>query len=287
MKFFFNFISFLLIMFGFSNYGCSLFEPDSPAASYIHIDSISLTTNDTSQGSSANRILDVWVIYDNQYLGTFPLPADIPLMGEGNHSVILKGGIIENGISGIRSAYPKYSSFEKTLSLTIGENITLQPTVSYISSATFPQLENFDDASLSLVTTSGGNAQLSITPANDPNAFEQNSGWAILSDSNQTFEVASATPFALPFSTPSYLELNYKTECDFTIGVYVTTNLSVVKAELLHVIKTSTWKKIYVNLSTLGAVSTEGIDYKIYLRAVKPPAQSIANLYFDNLKIVY
>lgn len=266
---------------------CSVFEPESPAASYIRIDQFTLLTDSIDQGSNSNRITDAWVIYDNEYLGTFPLPAQIPLIGEGNHSIIVKAGIVENGISGIRSAYPKYASFEKSLALTAGNTIPLQPEIRYISSATFPQIENFDDNSVSMDTTSNGNTALLITPANDPNALEGHSGWVTLDANHSVFEAASSTPFSLPLSTPSYLELNYKTDCDFTIGVFISTSFSIVKSELIHVIQTDVWKKIYVNLSTLGGVTTEGIEYKVYLRSVKPPAQAIANLYFDNLKVVY
>jgi len=85
---------------------CTLFEPASPVASYIHIDSIQLTTNYQVQGSISSKISDAWIIYDGKYLGTFPLPADIPLIGEGLHKLEILGGISQNGIAGDRAAYP-------------------------------------------------------------------------------------------------------------------------------------------------------------------------------------
>ena len=289
MKFKNNFIYLLFIYFFIMifNCSCTIFEPASPLASYIHIDSISVQTDYPTQGSNSNKITDVWVLYDNKYLGTFPLPADIPLIGEGLHNLILKAGIIENGISGSRAAYPKYTSFNTTLNLSSTEKTFLSPAVTYGSGNIFAQIEDFDDASLSLVTTSGEYAPLVILPQADSNSFENNSGRVTLDESHTVFEVASATAFTLPLSTPTYLELNYKGDEDFTIGVYIASSTGITKSNLLTVRASSVWKKIYVGLSDLGGVVSDGLNYKIYLHSEKNPLSTTTNLYFDNLKVVF
>ncbi len=283
-----KYLSYLCCMFiAVSFTSCSLFDPASPVGSYIHIDSISVTTDYVSQGSNSKKITDAWVIYDNKYLGTFPLPADIPLIGEGNHNIIIKGGIMENGISGSRAAYPKYSSYTSDVNLTAGKSLVILPTISYGSAVQFPQLEDFDVASLSLIPTSTASVPLLITPLNDPNAFEGNSGWVVLDDNHTLFEVASSSAFSLPISIPTFVELNYKCESDFTIGVFINTSIGVVKSDLLNVRASATWKKIYAGISSLGGVATDGISYKVYIHAEKPTSQITSNLYFDNLKVVY
>lgn len=280
--------NFLIHFFVLSSiYSCNIFEPASPIASYLHIDTIFVRTDYPTQGSNSNKISDAWVLYDNKYLGTFPLPADIPLIGEGLHSVIIKAGIVENGISATRAAYPKYTSFDTTLLLSSKEKTYLSPTVTYGSGINFPQIEDFDDASLSLVATATGTAPLVITQQSDPNSFEGNSGNTTLDQNHTIFEVASSSAFTLPLSTPSYFELNYKGDNEFTIGVFITTSSGIVKSDLLSVKASSVWKKIYVSLSGLGGVVSDGIDYKIYLHAEKDPLLTTANLYFDNLKVVF
>ena len=140
---------------------------------------------------------------------------------------------------------------------------------------------------LSLVTTTSGNTPLLITQQTDTNSFEINSGIATLDSIHNVFEVASSSTFALPLNTPSYVELNYKGDQDFSMGVFITTTGGIVKYNLLTLRETTVWKKVYVNISDLGGVSTGGIDYKIFLHAVKSPFLAVANLYFDNLKVVY
>jgi hypothetical protein len=266
---------------------CNVFDPASPTASYIHIDSISLQTVYSSQGSNSGKIIDAWVLYNNEYLGTFPLPADIPLIGDGEHNIKIKGGIIENGIAGSRSAYVKFTTFDTTLTLSTNKKTYLNPKVTYNPATTFAQLEDFDDASLTLVTSSNGNVPLLISSLSDTNSFESNSGVATLDENHQVFEVASSAPFALPISLPSYLELNYKCEQDFEVGMYISTSTNVVKSPMLTIRASSAWKKIYVNISNLGGVTPDGIAYKVYLHADKPLTLTTTNLYFDNLKVVY
>ena len=276
----------LIIITGALN-SCSLFEPASPVGSYIHIDSISISTEYTTQGSNSSRITDAWIFYDNAYLGTFPLPADIPLIGDGNHAITVKAGIMENGIAASRAAYPKYTSYYENVNLIAGKSVTIKPQVTYGAAILFPQIEDFDDASLSLVSTTTGTIPLSITPANDPNAFEGNSGFVILDSNHPTLEVASSTPLLLPLATPTYLELDYKTESDFVIGIFATTTSGILKTDLLNVRATQLWKKIYLAVSDLGGVTLDGLDYKIYIHADKPSGQTTSKLYFDNLKVVY
>jgi len=284
-KVFYKFV--ILLLFINLMYSCTLFEPTSPIASYIHIDSVILQTDYATQGSNSNRIVDVWVVYDNLYLGTFPLPADIPLIGDGMHNIKIKAGILENGISGSRSAYVKYTTFDTTIALSTTNKSTFTPVVGYGEANVFPQIEDFDDASLSLITTTTGNVQLLITSLSDTNSFEGNSGVATLDENHPVFEVATSTPFALPLSVPSYMELNYKGEQDFEVGVFITTSGGIIKSSLLTIRSSSVWKKIYINLSNLGGVATDGINYKVYLHAEKPASLTTSSLYFDNLKVVY
>ena len=279
---------YILAVIIFSMTGCSLFEPASPSASYIQVDSIQLYTDYSTQGSNSASISDAWVILDNGYLGTFPLPSKIPIIGEGLKHIVIRAGIIENGIAGTRSAYPKYASLDTTVSLKSGQTVKIEPRISYGTAVTFAQLEDFDDASLSLSSTSTSFAPLMITTTGDPEAFEGNSGEAILDSAHTVFEVASAAAFPLASVTTSYVELNYKCENDFSIGVIINyTNGGVEQTTLLSLHATTIWKKVYVSLNNLGGIVSGASNYKIFLRSDKNPAVATSKLYFDNLKVLY
>ena len=135
------------------------------------------------------------------------------------------------------------------MAITTRDTFKINPTISYLSGAHFQQLEDFDDASLTLQTTNVSNAPLVITPQADPDSYEGNSGKCTLDSSHTFFEIASSTPFVLPLDIPAYLELNYKCDVDFTIGVFITTLNGIIKSDLISVRASSEWKKIYVTLS--------------------------------------
>ncbi len=265
---------------------CSIIEPAGPSPTYLQIDSFRVTSDFAVSGSNSNKITDAWVIVDGVYLGTFPIPCKIPIADGGQHSITIRAGIIENGISSLRTSYVKYDSFDTTMNMNVGETYNVLPKIFYNSFNTYPNKEDFEDASLDLVSTTTGNTPLTIITAPDPNVFEGNSGMVTLADSNTIFEVASVIPFTLPLNSLTYIELNYKSDVDFTIGTFITT-FTIVKQDLLNIRASGDWKKIYINVNDLGGVTNEGTSYKFYIHAEKPSALVSANLYFDNFKVVY
>ncbi len=265
---------------------CSIIEPDAPSPTYIQIDTILLNSVYSVSGSSSNKITDAWVIVDGEYLGTFPVPGKFPIADGGTHSITIRAGIMEDGISSLRSAYVKFTSFDTTMNMTVGETYSIVPRVAYESVNNYPNMEDFDDATLDLVSTSAGNTPVTIITSPDPNVFENNSGKVTLADTNTVLEIASAAPFTLPLNTLTYVELNYKSEIDFVVGVYVTAG-SVYKQDLLSIRASSIWKKIYININDLGGVVSNGTAYKIYIHADKPASMTSAVLYFDNFKVIY
>lgn len=285
MKVYQIFILFL-ISAGFTS--CSIFEPASPTASYLSIDSFTVSTDYTTQGSSSSSIQDVWVITDDGYLGTFPMPAKIPVIGSGSKKITVRAGIIENGISGLRSAYPKYASYDTTLSLEPGKNYSIKPRTTYLTGCTFVQNEDFDDAGLTLTSTSSSTVNLQVTSAGDPNAFEGNSGVVTLSSSQPIFEVASSSLLQFSQVLPTYIELNYKSENDFDVGVFVNLSSGTVdQRTLLSLRASSVWKKVYISLADLGGMATNANGYKVFIRCEKSSSLNTAKLYLDNLKVVY
>jgi len=237
-------------------------------------------------GSSSHKITDAWVIVDGEYLGTFPVPGKFPIADGGTHSITIRAGIMEDGISSLRTAYVKFTSFDTTMNMSVGETYSIIPRVEYNSFNSYPNMEDFEDATLDLVSTSAGNTPVNIITAPDPNVFEGNSGKVVLIDTNTVLEIASSAPFTLPLNTLTYVELNYKSEIDFVVGVYVTAG-SVYKQDLLSIRATSVWKKIYININDLGGVASNATAYKVYIHAEKPSSMTSAVMYLDNFKVLY
>jgi hypothetical protein len=275
----------LAIVISFSS--CEIINPAEPIPGYIQVDSIIFETNYVVQGSSKFNFTDAWVYVDNDYLGTFEMPFTIPVLKEGSHKISIRAGIIENGVSSTRSAYSKLVTYDTTVVLSPNETTSIQPRVTYFSSVIFVGMEDFDDGGISLVSTSPDNAQLQLTTQGDTNVFEGASGKVIMDSNKPNFEVASDLGFILPTTANPYIELNFKGDAEFTLGVIVNTSGGIFQNPLVNVRPTDSWKKIFVNIRDLNGGIPSALAYKIFIRSSLPTAYSSATLYFDNLKVVY
>ena len=264
-----------------------MINPAEPIPTYIQLDSTSLNASYVDEGTSLSSFADGWIYVDGNYLGTYEYPFTIPVIGDGEHKISVRAGILKNGISGSRAAYPKTSTFDTIFSLQPNQTNIIRPTVKYLDGIVFAQMEDFDDGSLSLVPTSVNTASLTITSANDPNALEGNSGHITMDSSHPEFEYASSSAFYLPITTESYVELNYKCTQEFSLGVFVTTTAGVVQTSVLNLRPTSEWKKVYVNLNEGEAIFNNALVYKIYLKSSLASGSVTADIYLDNLKVLY
>jgi hypothetical protein len=260
------------ILFFFS---CGTSEETMP--SYVQVGQINLITDSSSQGSSASNISDAWVYMDDTYLGTYSLPALFPVLAAGIHTLKVSPGIKINGSGGHRTIYPFYTSYTKKCNFT--PKLSLNVDVHYASNINFLWIEDFEN------TPSGA----TITLVNDPSlVFEGKRSGAILLDNNNTFgEFKSNSNFALPKSgAPIFLELNYKTNLPFTVGLYATINQTVKPYSIGGGNPSTVWKKIYFDLAPIVQSTPDALNYKVFISMQRDSSTSSATLYLDNIKLV-
>ena len=122
----------ILIIISTLNFtSCNFYNPSEKVPAYLHIDSFDLKGNYDSSGTLSHSITDVWVIIDNEFIGAFELPADIPVLKEGSHKITLKAGIKENGIANTRLPYPFYAPYVATINLQANKTDTIRPVIYY------------------------------------------------------------------------------------------------------------------------------------------------------------
>jgi hypothetical protein len=262
---------------------CNVINPAEDIPAYILVDSIGVYTDETTQGSSSSKLSDVWVTVDGQFLCGYPLGSKVPVLFNGNHTVTLRGGILLNGIDATRVPYAVFQSFDSTMNLLPGEVYHIVPRVSYFSSTSFPLIENFDNNTLHFTTSS--NSALLIV---ENNSFEGNGGLVILDATTPNFECTTLDSFDLPGGTaPTYIEINYKTDTEFLVGVKANTSLGPLDYPLLNVRSSTQWNKIYVNLTAIASQAQHAEDWRIYIKAYREAGTLVNTLRFDNIKLVY
>jgi hypothetical protein len=266
-------ISYLLILLVLSS--CQK-EDTGGIPTYLKIDNIAL-----DEGNTTSNITDAWVYVNDQLQGVYELPAKFPVLEEEIQTVRIKAGIKVNGIASSRIAYPFYTSYYEDITFTPNETKTITPIVSYLNGIDF-FLEDFEGSGLEIDTDS-----LSFTRDNI-DGLAGNYGKITLKDSMYISEITTFELKNLPQAgAPVFLELDYKSNTQFLVGVYVNYPQSVIQKDLLWINPKQEWNKIYVNLTTTISEGINASSFKVFIGMRRDFELEKNELYFDNLKVVY
>ena len=305
----FRYLSFLLIILVL--FSCKKFKGSQEIPAYFRVEPWSFTTYYPVYYAATHAITDVWVYIDGSLLGCYELQshddgvyAMIPVLEKGQHKVHFYPGIKMNGIASTRVQYPFYRPQIIDMDLVPGKIDTIRPSTEYYdidnSSIRFKReaCEDFEDVNNIKVdsTTNSKTRFHQINYYTDHNAWvdpydslaHYRSGRLQLHDSIDFFEVGSKELIGLP-AVGNYvmLEIDYKCDNDFLVGMYITTNQGQTLDKELYFIKsTNVWKKVYINFSPTVTENYNAESLKFYIRGYAGIADT-TNYYFDNLKLVY
>ncbi len=280
-------LSFLLILL-LSLTTCEKFSGDQTIPAYLSIDSIYLTTDYYLQGTASQNITDAWVYVDDDLIGAFELPARFPVLKNGMHTVKILPGIKKNGIASTRINYIFYAEISKQIRLT--EDSTTHLGVmktTYTTAAGFTWMEDFDNISISLDTTSRSTAYIQKTPIGSPLTFEgSHSGMVVMDTTMDFFECQTHNDFIIPYA-PVFLEMNFNTSNVLTVGLILYSTTNIYTVPIINLNKTNnTWKKIYVDLTTSMNAYPNVFSYRLYMGTFKDEDALQTTILFDNLKLV-
>ncbi len=263
-------------------------KPGIPA--FIHTDSIGLNTIFIDEGSSSHKITDVWVYAEDQTIGAFEMPATIPILKDCLGKLRLVAGIKLNGISTTRIEYPFYKSIIiDDFNFLPDSVIIINPTTCYWETTKFVWMEDFENVSISLDTTSKSTVNIELTPEGSADTFEGlHSGFIMLNENDTLFEAASYSAYVLPTDgSPVFLELNYKNNNMFTVGVFAQTATQIIQDPVIFINRKENWNKIYINLTNAATSTSDAIDFKIFFGALKEDDVAEPKIYLDNIKLIY
>lgn len=285
----------LLLFIGFSS--CSLFDKTEPTPAWIRIEKIDLVDNPSvNEGSLSNDITDAWVYIDDNIIGMFELPANIPILEEGQHQLLVGPGIKVSAISTLRDNYLFYEAYETTVNLIPGEVLTVEPQVRYRDEGVnylYYVVEDFEDSFIEMSAISG--SDVSILRTTDPQYTFEGKGSGIVRISDTTSAVGFRTSENIQFSINGkavYLEIDYYTEFDLTIGLHIdngplsaqTLDYLTLKASDSGDIK---WRKVYIALtSVLSRATNFQFGYVYFVPNINEGAPKNGVVLIDNIKIM-
>ncbi len=275
---------------------CYKFSGTQTIPAYIKIDSVFLETNYSEQGSNSQKITDVWIYLNKDLVGIFELPAVFPVLAEGMNDLEIRPGIWLNGIQSTRVPYPFYEPV-------IYEDFIFHPDsvhdlgdvkTTYYDNLDFAWSEDFESSGVTLVETSISDTVIKQTlPADNPEAFitatSKHSGLISLTDEKPIYSATSLNSFLLPKvqNDPVLLELNFKNNNLFYVGLLMNTPSGLKKVPLLIMNNSEEWKKIYINLGPNIALNNDAINYKVYFEAGLELDKESSEIYLDNIKLIH
>lgn len=264
-------------------------------ASWLKIDKIDLNTNATTEGVNSHDIADAWVYMDNQPLGVFELPCEIPILDEGEHDFVIFAGIKSNGINATRIRYPFYKPTEFTLTLTKGETVSYTPSVSYKSDLAYITREDFEDTGIILSpNTQYDTSKIQIiSKTNYPDIVEygDNCGKMTLTSLDTIVQVFTDLTTGIP-QGQVFMELDYMNTNTFAVGLITQTASTYTNNNPFIQINSQDdndlkWKKIYLDLTEYLNYLSNPVYFEYYIVSSLDSGKSEAVVYLDNIKIVH
>ncbi len=280
-----HYIIFFLCLLFFS---CEIINPEEDILSTIYIEKIALQT-DASLGTNSSNITDAWFYIDDEFLGVYPLPANIPILKSGSQEIIVEAGIKKNGISASRINYPYLNRYTINKDLTPNQTCSISPFVNYKINE-FPYQEDFEgNGTILNVITDSINHSIEKIYSNiyDPILGNTYGKILISGEEGEIFECRTNS-ISLPKDKQVYLELDYKSSTTFVIGMYATNSQLTNKTAVIYLNEKEDWNKIYVSLTESINSFGNGFDnYNIFIGMSRNEDQDINELNIDNVRIVY
>jgi len=260
--------------------GCEMINPTEKIPSYIHIDSFSFA-HTPNTGTQSHNIPSIWVYLDNAPIGLFDLPATIPILSDKGGSLTFRPGIFYSGLSDVVVPYPFYQRDTADFDPNPGQVVNINPVTRYYPDSILSMTTEDFESGNSFVQVSGDTLEKSNNPEY---VFEGNYGGVIRLNNTQDAENIMSQPFTTVNNSEVYLELNYKGNVSFQVGMQFSEGASDVKSYLFGFRPRAEWTKVYVALQDF----IYAYPNKTYRILIKVSELSPSNGYiaFDNFKIV-
>jgi hypothetical protein len=268
--------------------GCELINPVEELPAYIEVKRIGVDAG-PGQGTSSSKITDVWVYTNGAYLGTFELPARIPVLTKGKNNVTFGAGIEVNGIASTRKSYPFYKFIDSlAMDLVPGEIKTIDSmTVNYFPGLDFSGfwMEDFEGASISMDTTGESLANIEIESLV---VFEGQHSLRLEVTTDRPKLVCTSPDGGqlLSVGKDIYLELNYRCNQPFQINLNA---ISFTGNRIVPVIRLNPkadWNKIYIRLNPYINVNGDASRFQVMFTVSLPDGASQGLVYLDNIKLI-
>ena len=269
---------------------CKVFDNEVIVPSYVYIPGYKFETAlDGSQGDSTSKIVDAWVYENGSVVGSFGLPALIPIQKKGPIEIGVDAGILKTGQDYERMPNPLLTRSYFTIDAQPEKIDTIVPVFKYVPRAKFKFIEDFDRVGLRFTKffTMPGDTIIYINSGDSARTQGKNSGMILLTDSTDYFRLITTDAYILTgLDLPSVLELDYNSDVILYIGMFANLATGVKQIPLFNAFPTNGWNKVYINLTEEVTANPMNTEYKIYIDVYKSKGSPQPRIIIDNVKLI-
>lgn len=239
--------------------------------------------NPAANPENFHGVQDLWVFLDDVYIGTYPIPMDIPLLESGTERVIrIFPGIREFGIRARTEIYNLMDPFSVQTDLQEGGAYTFTPVFKYKQNIRAEFFEDFENSNQ--FTNDLDQDKTNHIIRSSSSSQEGNFSGLMVNDAAHPVTEAGTNSFRIPPS--AYLELSFRATHDFNLGVNTVNGPNPNKNYFLGLKATATWKKVYIPFREVIGQNTE-LMYQLLVRTeLGPPPVTADTVFLDFIKII-
>lgn len=277
----------LLLCVSFFWQCCNIINPAEKVPTYIHIDSFQFVRNPVwPLLPASSNITGVKVYYNNNPIGTFDLPATIPVIAQGAGTIEVAPIISVNGLNNLTAVYPFYQLDTMSFNAQPGKTIVFNPVTSYFNDIVPYLISDFSGNPL-FALDMGNRPLLTVYPP-DPGAYNGGGTGSIkllaIGDSSVDSTIKQ---FAIPKGS-AYIEFDYLTTIPFAVGLQA--NIAGIFSTPFYLGGVfpnvdGKWRKFYLSVADFNA-QYQGSTYNFYISATLGPNQTSGRMLIDNIYLI-
>lgn len=264
-----------------------------PEASWLIIDEWELLANPevgpNDQGVLTHNISEAFVNMDGQLLGTFTLPAKIPIIGHGEHNFIIIPGVKNNGISATKRRYPFLKQYTETKALVRNDSVKISPKTMYYKDLIF-KIEDFEEPTIKFEKSTLSTAQLEKGDSPEYLRWGNFYGEIELNDSDSLISIVSEFAGSMPKQGAEvYLEFDYINTNSALTSVISYGNDTYFDDPFIQVNpqEKPVWKHMYLDLKEIVSTRSSSPFNEISFIINLDEAGTNKFVYLDNIKVIH
>lgn len=280
---------FALVLLASSYTSCELINPEEQIPSFIRIDSISLSTNESTEGKPAHNFTDAWVYDNEQLVGVYELPAVVPVLRQGDANIRIRAGIKLNGQIGSRIPYLFSKDFVQTIELFPDSQLHVNPTVTFNSNVNFDWIESFDNSSTTTLAKTAV-SQAEVERITGSESYDGESLKLALDADQVIFECKmSGDGVDIPGSgNPAILEFTYRCNNTFAVGLFSKDPGGTLQTRIIQLYPSEDWNHIYINLTDVVSSNTHFTAQNPFFGFIRDEGiEGEAFVILDNIRMMH